>query len=204
MRRTHRRSPPPTPLSSFFFCELPLCYHASLSPILPHSFWLVHLHVPQCLWSRQVWDKKRSLDRLKHSRLRQDDQDGVRWSLRMEFSAVNRRRPSRESPLGPGAKKDGCFRTLSYNWVDGRDATGVTKRPMTCCVTSTRHNCFVIYFFSSVLCRLTKYCHFFFIVFSFFPFSLPLIYFWYSAASITSRITYIYSQIWYSSSARWS
>ena len=30
----------------------------------------------------------------------------------MEFSAVNRRRPSRETPLGPGAKKDGCFRRL--------------------------------------------------------------------------------------------
>ena len=26
----------------------------------------------------------------------------------VEFSAVNRRRPSRETPLGPGAK-DGCF-----------------------------------------------------------------------------------------------
>ena len=31
----------------------------------------------------------------------------------MEFSAVNRRRPSRETPLGPGAKKDGCFRRLA-------------------------------------------------------------------------------------------
>ena len=31
----------------------------------------------------------------------------------MEFSAVNRRRPSRETPLGPGAKKDGCFRRLT-------------------------------------------------------------------------------------------
>ena len=30
----------------------------------------------------------------------------------MEFSAVNRRRPSCETPLGPGAKKDGCFRRL--------------------------------------------------------------------------------------------
>ena len=30
----------------------------------------------------------------------------------MEFSAVNRRRPSREAPLGPGAKKDGSFRRL--------------------------------------------------------------------------------------------
>ena len=30
----------------------------------------------------------------------------------MEFSAVNRRRPSRETPLGPGAEKDGCFRRL--------------------------------------------------------------------------------------------
>ena len=27
----------------------------------------------------------------------------------MEFSAVNRRRPSRETPLGPGAKKDELF-----------------------------------------------------------------------------------------------
>ena len=32
----------------------------------------------------------------------------------MEFSAVNRRRPSRESPLGPRAKKDGCFRRLGW------------------------------------------------------------------------------------------
>ena len=31
----------------------------------------------------------------------------------MEFSAVNRRRPSRETPLGPGAKKDGCSRRLA-------------------------------------------------------------------------------------------
>ena len=30
----------------------------------------------------------------------------------MEFSAVNRRRPSHERPLGLGAKKDGCFRRL--------------------------------------------------------------------------------------------
>ena len=30
----------------------------------------------------------------------------------MEFSAVNRRRPSHETPLGPGAKKDSCFRRL--------------------------------------------------------------------------------------------
>ena len=30
----------------------------------------------------------------------------------MEFSAVNCRRPSRETPLGPGVKKDGCFRRL--------------------------------------------------------------------------------------------
>ena len=31
----------------------------------------------------------------------------------MEFSAVNRRRPSRETPLGSGAKKDGCFSQAS-------------------------------------------------------------------------------------------
>ena len=31
----------------------------------------------------------------------------------MEFSAVNRSRPSRETPLGPGAKKGGCFRRLT-------------------------------------------------------------------------------------------
>ena len=34
------------------------------------------------------------------------------YVISMEFSAVNRRRPSRETPLGPGAKKDGCFRRL--------------------------------------------------------------------------------------------
>ena len=32
----------------------------------------------------------------------------------MEFSAVNRRRPSCEAPLGPGAKKGGCFRRLIF------------------------------------------------------------------------------------------
>ena len=41
------------------------------------------------------------------------------YVISMEFLAVNRRRPSRETPLGPGAKKDGCFRRLldlmSYN-----------------------------------------------------------------------------------------
>ena len=36
------------------------------------------------------------------------------YVISMEFSAVNRRRPSRETPLGPGAKKDGCFRRL---WI---------------------------------------------------------------------------------------
>ena len=35
----------------------------------------------------------------------------------MEFSAVNRRRPSRETPLGPGAKKDGCFRRLLFTFL---------------------------------------------------------------------------------------
>ena len=34
------------------------------------------------------------------------------YVISMEFSAVNRRRPSRETPIGPGAKKDGCFRRL--------------------------------------------------------------------------------------------
>ena len=34
------------------------------------------------------------------------------YVISMEFSAVNRRRPSCKTPLGPGAKKDGCFRRL--------------------------------------------------------------------------------------------
>ena len=34
------------------------------------------------------------------------------YVISMEFSAVNRRRPSRETPLEPGAKKDGSFRRL--------------------------------------------------------------------------------------------
>ena len=34
------------------------------------------------------------------------------YVISMEFSAVNRRRPSCETPLGPGAKKDGCFSRL--------------------------------------------------------------------------------------------
>ena len=32
------------------------------------------------------------------------------YVISMDFSEVNRRRPSWETPLGPGAKKDGCFR----------------------------------------------------------------------------------------------
>ena len=39
---------------------------------------------------------------------------GQIFVISMEFSAVNRRRPSRETPLGPGAKKDGCFRRLPF------------------------------------------------------------------------------------------
>ena len=35
----------------------------------------------------------------------------------MEFSAVNRRRPSCETPLGSGAKKDGCFRRLRKHGI---------------------------------------------------------------------------------------
>ena len=34
------------------------------------------------------------------------------YVISMEFSAVNRRRPSCEMPLGSEAKKDGCFRRL--------------------------------------------------------------------------------------------
>ena len=37
------------------------------------------------------------------------------YVISMEFSAVNRRRPSYETPLGPGAKKDGCFRRLNIS-----------------------------------------------------------------------------------------
>ena len=49
-------------------------------------------------------------------RLRQDYK--VHTSvIRMEFSAVNRRRPSRETPLGPGAKKDGCFHGLTVSEI---------------------------------------------------------------------------------------
>ena len=36
----------------------------------------------------------------------------------MEFSAVNRRRPSCETPLGPGAKKDGCFHRLHKHLIN--------------------------------------------------------------------------------------
>ena len=35
------------------------------------------------------------------------------YVISMEYLAVNRRRPSCETPLGPGAKKDGCFRRLT-------------------------------------------------------------------------------------------
>ena len=34
--------------------------------------------------------------------------------ISMEFSAVNRRCPSSETPLGPGAKNDGCFCRLQW------------------------------------------------------------------------------------------
>ena len=37
---------------------------------------------------------------------------GQIFVLSMEFSAVNRKHPSCKTPLGPGAKKDGCFRRL--------------------------------------------------------------------------------------------
>ena len=40
------------------------------------------------------------------------------YVISMEFLAVNRRRPSCETPLGPGAKKDGCFHRLYYTQVD--------------------------------------------------------------------------------------
>ena len=41
------------------------------------------------------------------------------YVISMEFSAVNGRRPSCETPLGPRAKKDGCFRRLaSYRYDD--------------------------------------------------------------------------------------
>ena len=43
------------------------------------------------------------------------------YVISMEFSAVNRRRPSRETPLGPGAKKDGCFRRLDGAIFPARD-----------------------------------------------------------------------------------
>ena len=36
------------------------------------------------------------------------------YVISMEFSAVNCRRPSHETPLGPGAKKDGCFCRLTW------------------------------------------------------------------------------------------
>ena len=40
-------------------------------------------------------------------------------AISMKFSAVNRRRPSRETPLGSEAKKGGCFRRLSQRSQDG-------------------------------------------------------------------------------------
>ena len=48
---------------------------------------------------------------------------------------VNRRRPSRETPLGPGAKKDGCFRRLCTTKEkvnpDGVVPVSSTERPVT-------------------------------------------------------------------------
>ena len=35
----------------------------------------------------------------------------------LEFSVVNRRRPSHETPFRPGAKKDSCFRRLQNSWT---------------------------------------------------------------------------------------
>ena len=37
------------------------------------------------------------------------------YVISMEFSVVNRRHPSRRTPLGPGAKKDGCFCSLMFD-----------------------------------------------------------------------------------------
>ena len=50
----------------------------------------------------------------------------------MEFSAVNRRRPSRETPLGPGAKKDGCFRRLDIQ-ANNRDVEDVRCQAGSAC-----------------------------------------------------------------------
>ena len=39
------------------------------------------------------------------------------YVISLEFSAVNRRRPSRETPLGRGAKKDDCFRKPALEFM---------------------------------------------------------------------------------------
>ena len=51
----------------------------------------------------------------------------------MEFSVVNRRRPSCETPLGLGAKKDGCFRRLQEFWLCYRKLHGKFDHVWTCC-----------------------------------------------------------------------
>ena len=43
------------------------------------------------------------------------------YVISMEFLAVNRRRPSCETPLGPGEKKDGCFCRLITGLHSGED-----------------------------------------------------------------------------------
>ena len=79
------------------------------------SFFLnmnIHLLGEKTAWSSKL---KANVNLCLFCRFRQQYKVHT-YVISMEFSAVNRRRPSRETPLGPGAKKDGCFRRL----VEGR------------------------------------------------------------------------------------
>ena len=58
----------------------------------------------------------------------------------MEFSAVNCRRPSRETPVGPGAEKDGCFSQAISNAAVSKHVFEIHNSLYCLCVScSTKH-----------------------------------------------------------------
>ena len=73
----------------------------------------------------------------------------------MEFSAVNRRLPSCKTPLGPGAKKDGCFRRLHKHLINKNRSIAFKK---TCATIPPNNNRYRKYIgqFSLKSHKLTK------------------------------------------------
>ena len=72
-----------------------------------HRVRVLYVHVFVSVYNFLRWNKI-----IKYKKKKKNYKVHV-YVISMEFSAVNRRRPSRETPLRPGAKKDGCFRRLT-------------------------------------------------------------------------------------------